>query len=164
MSATAFQEELRELYEGELLGEAFFEKLLTLFDTEAQKYKLAVALQLETETKARLRPYLISAGLMLDDNSEARRTGYQLAGSFQGVDWETAMRKLIQILEPAVARYRDISLAAPKEYQELSNSMLIHEESLLEFAQLELENVGYRSIKAIDSQLQYSIPAPEHVS
>ena len=47
MTKDDFSTELRELYDGELLGEAFFECLLCQFEDLEQSRKLTIALQLE---------------------------------------------------------------------------------------------------------------------
>ena len=155
MPSTSFEKELRELYDGELLGEAFFEILIQTYPD--QKQKLITALQLETETKARLRPFLVKAGIPLNDIGEARNSGYELATAFQGLTWESAMQQLVEVLKPAVDRYQEILTSAPAEYRDLADSMLIHEESLLKFAMLELEPAGEDSLLAINEQLVFKI-------
>jgi hypothetical protein len=44
MPSSSFNEDLRELYDGELLGEAFFESLIQIFPDVTQKHKLTIAL------------------------------------------------------------------------------------------------------------------------
>ena len=125
MPSSSFRKELRELYDGELLGEAFFESLIQIFPDDTQQHKLISALQLETETKARLRPYLVKARIPLNDIGDARKSGYELATAFQGMTWESAMQKLVEVLNPAVDRYREIATNAPAEYRDLAASMLL---------------------------------------
>ena len=59
MNDEAFQHGLIELYQGERVGEIILDQMLSLFTEPEMKYKIAVILQLETETKARLRPTLM---------------------------------------------------------------------------------------------------------
>ena len=160
MSENTFSAELRELYDGELLGEAFFESLLQFYEDRTQKRKLYIALQLESETKTRLRPFLLDAGLELNDNGEARKTGYDLAQSFKGKSWEDAMNMLLQILQPAVERYRQILAKSPSRHRELAASMLEHEEALFTFVELEIAGKGTESTRAMSSQLTFEIPMP----
>jgi hypothetical protein len=157
VSTNLFLDELRELYDGELLGEAFFERLLQNFDNTEWQYKLTTALQLETETKARLRPYLFHAGIQLNENGQARSAGLELAMSFDGLSWVATMKKLVDILEPAVNRYKHILASAPPNYRELASDMLVHEESLLAFVELELKGKGDSSVTAITAQLEHKI-------
>ena len=160
LSENTFTTELRELYDGELLGEAFFESLLQLYEEPTQKHKLCIALQLESETKTRLRPFLLDAGLDLNDNGEARKTGYELAQSFEGKSWEDAMNMLLQILQPAVERYRQILEESPSRHRKLAASMLEHEEALFTFVELEIAGKGNESTRAMSSLLTFEISMP----
>ena len=65
MSSEEFKAGLNELYQGEIMGELVIEQMMTYFKEPAEQAKLAVLLQLETETKARLRPAVIELGLSL---------------------------------------------------------------------------------------------------
>ena len=65
-----------------------------------------------------------------------------------------------EILEPALARYREIVASAPPAYTELAESMLVHELSLHEFVQLELAGEGEHSLDAVRAQIQHKIPPP----
>ncbi len=152
MTSNDFSNALRELYDGELLGEAFFECMLGQFHNSEQSRKLTIALQLETETKARLRPFVVAAGLELNDNGEARNTGRKLASGFAGKSWREVMEGLLEILEPAVQRYQEILDHSPYEFRELADSMLIHEKALLSFVEAELEGKP-NSTDAMSDQL-----------
>ena len=50
-------------YQGEVLGEAVFAYHVKHEQSPEKRIKWATLLQLETETKARLRPFLMSLGL-----------------------------------------------------------------------------------------------------
>ena len=152
MTNNDFSNALRELYDGELLGEAFFECMLGQFHNSEQSRKLTIALQLETETKARLRPFVVAAGLELNDDGEARNTGRKLASGFARKSWREVMAGLLEILEPAVQRYQEILDNSPYEFRELANSMLIHEKALLSFVEAELEGKP-NSTDAMSDQL-----------
>jgi len=156
MTKDDFSTELRELYDGELLGEAFFECLLCQFEDLEQSRKLTIALQLETETKAKLRPFIVAAGMALNDDGEARNTGKELAAGFSGKSWGEVMSGLLDILGPAVQRYQEIFDSSPAEFKELANSMLIHEKALLNFVELELEGKP-NSTNAMSDQLVYGL-------
>ena len=62
MSDEVFRQALDELYQGEIIGEVILDQMLSFFSEPEFKYKIAVLLQLETETKARLRPTLMRLG------------------------------------------------------------------------------------------------------
>ena len=57
---------LREMYTGEVFGEAFAHELMLVAKNDREHYHFAVLLQLKTETKARLRPVLYAHGVTLE--------------------------------------------------------------------------------------------------
>ena len=59
---------INELYQSEVLGEAAFLALMKAARSERDRYQFGTFLQLETETKARLRPFLLKHGLELDES------------------------------------------------------------------------------------------------
>ena len=65
MYSEQFKKDLSELYQGEILGEVLFDQMLSYFQSPDKQYKLSLLLQLETETKARLRPTLVLLGIDL---------------------------------------------------------------------------------------------------
>jgi hypothetical protein len=58
---------LRQAYEGEVLGEAFFGRLGELTDDADHKAKLAVLRRLEACTKVLIRPAIERRGIGVDD-------------------------------------------------------------------------------------------------
>ena len=76
MSLVEFKKGLSEEYQGEVIGEVFFGGLLERFDSPEHRYKLATLLQLETETKARLRPAALELGVELAEFDESRKLGH----------------------------------------------------------------------------------------
>ena len=54
---------MEHFYRGEQIGEAASSYLVTHEANPVRRYKWATLLQLETETKARLRPFLMRLGL-----------------------------------------------------------------------------------------------------
>ena len=65
MSTIQYPECLRELIDSEIFGEAVSLALLDVAKTDRDRYHFATLLQLETETKARLRPLLYKHGIPL---------------------------------------------------------------------------------------------------
>lgn len=59
MTQDEFRECLVDYCQAEILAEAFFEAALRKFDEPTYRYKISSLLQLETETKARLRPAIL---------------------------------------------------------------------------------------------------------
>ena len=160
MTSEAFSRELLELYQGEVIGEVLFDGLLAYFDDPTQRYKIAVMLQLETETKARLRPALMELNLDLAEDHQSRTLGREMALSFKGKEWEDVMVALRDVIRPYVERYKDIATGAPSEYRAIADSMVTHEQSLYDFTELELAGDTEHSEDAIVAQLRFPLPAP----
>jgi hypothetical protein len=163
MSNDAFKQGLVELYQGEVLGEVLFNQLLPYFDEPDKHYKIAVMLQLETETKARLRPAMMQLGLDLGEQNEFRQMGLDMATGIKDLSWEDTMVVMRDSVKPVVERYREIAADAPSEHRELAESMVIHEKSIYDFAVLELAGEGKKSIDAIVTQLQNRLPSPQRL-
>jgi hypothetical protein len=75
MSLKKFKVGLSELYQGEVIGEVILNCLLVQFRSPRQQYLLGSVLQLETETKARLRPTAAILGIDLVESEESRKMG-----------------------------------------------------------------------------------------
>jgi len=157
MSGDNFLQGLNELYQGEILGEAIFNSMLAMFEEPETRYKIAVMFQLETETKARLRPTLIQLGLDITELKDSRETGLSIAASLEGRTWKEAMLALRDLVEPAVERYKEIAESAPQEFRALAESMAVHEEALYDFLQAELAGNSDQALAAIVAQLYYPI-------
>ncbi len=157
MTASTFSQALAELYHGEILGEVIFDQMLSYFTEPELKHKIAVMLQLETETKARLRPAMIQLGLDIAEPAGARQLGLEIAESMDGKGWDETLAMLRDIVKPAVARYQEIADTAPAEHQALAEYMVKHEHSLLVFAELELAGDTEKSLAGITDQLQYKL-------
>ena len=160
MSDEAFKQQLSELYQGEVIGEVAINGMLPQFDDPVQRYKLTSILQLETDTKARLRPVLMELGIDLAETAEARQAGLQMATAMQGLNWQAAMDGLRDVIKPYVARYREIAAGAPQQYKAVAESMLVHEQSLYDFLVQELAGNGDVAIGAVVDQLQHKLPRP----
>ena len=158
MSREGFAKGLMEFYQGEVIGEVAFNRMLAQFTDPTHRYKVGVMLQLETETKARLRPPMIELGLDLAEAEASRRSGDELADALEGMSWGDAMVALREGLRPYVERYREIAAEAPAPYRELAESMVVHEESLFHFAELEIAGETEKSLDAIVAQLVFPLP------
>jgi hypothetical protein len=159
MSAT-FRDDLQDLYQGEIIGEALFDRMLEFYDDPVQRYKVALMLQLETETKARLRPAMLELGADIRELDASREAGLTMAAALAGKPWAEAMTTLHEALIPYVERYTAIAANAPARYRELAQSMVRHESALLSLAACEAAGDGANSAADIIAQLQYPLPAP----
>ena len=160
MTDDGFKQDLSDLYQGEVIGEIAINGMLGSFDDPVQRYKLATILQLETETKARLRPVLMELGIDLAETTEARQAGLEMAAAMQGLNWQATMDGLRDVIKPYVDRYREIAAGAPEQYKVVAQSMLVHEQSLYDFIVQELAGNGDEAIIAVVDQLQHKLPRP----
>jgi hypothetical protein len=160
MSNETFIRGLNELYQGEVIGEVILNRLLSLFSEPEIRYKIAVMLQLETETKARLRPTLMQLNMDIAERDEIRQTGLDIVKSMEVKNWRDTMSVLFELVEPAVERYRNIAIDAPLEYRAVAESMVVHEKSLLDFIEQELAGEGDSAVLKIIAQLNNVPPKP----
>ena len=160
--STANQPGLLELFQGEVLGEVFFNTMLSNHDQPQQQYKLATLLPLETETKARLRSVMYPLGMDLRESQEPRDQALQLVASMEGSDWTQFLTTLAGTLTPFVDRCKDLTAAAPEDLKDIFNAMVIHEQSLPTFTQMELAGDTDHSLDAAIKQLVYPLRKPMH--
>ncbi len=160
MSLDDFKQGVEELYQGEVMGEVIFNRLLACHDDPVQRYKIATLLQLETETKARLRPVVMSLGLDPVELEASRQAGQEMAAGLEGLGWDDLMAQIRDAVEPFVVRYREIEATAPPEYREAARSMVVHEQALFRFAELEASGDASGSLDDIIVQLNHPLPRP----
>lgn len=140
---TTYAEALAEFYNGEVTGEAIYSNLLSWAKNDDQRLKLATLLQLETETKAWLRPYLVAQGISVAERAEDRSKGAGVAEQVKPLTWTQLMTGTIRALEtqiiPFYESFADAAKARSKADEEsVCRYMVEHERAQLEFARREL--------------------------
>jgi len=160
MSLDEFKKGVMEMYQGEVIGEVATNRLLAFYDDPLRRYKIAVLLQVETETKARLRPVIMGLGLDPTELEESRQAGHAFAERLAGLDWTAAMARLRDGVKPYVDRYIEVETQAPTEYRETAHSMVVHEQSFYRFAELEAAGDTTNSLDDVVAQLTYPLPRP----
>ena len=151
-------EQLVEMYQGEVIGEVLFNAMLTLFPEPDHQYKSAIMLQLETETKARLRPALLELGASLLEEQASREAGDSFVEAIKGKDWSDAMAVLSEGITPYVQKYQQAAETFPEKYQPLADYMVKHEQALHDFVTQESLGDGDAALQGIIAQLQYPLP------
>ena len=154
---TDFAKQLLEMYQGEIIGEVLFNIMLRQYPDADHQFKSATMLQLETETKARLRPTLVALGVDLTEEEASRDVGQQFAATIAGKDWTSAMTVLQDSITPYVNRYREIAESAPSQFKEIALSMVEHESSLHAFLGAEAAGDGDEALRRIEKQLTYPL-------
>jgi hypothetical protein len=161
MSGAPHQAALQEFYQGEILGEAMFDSMLKSARDEAERYKIALMLQLETETKARLRPFLLAEGVPLQEDPAMRPEGERFASELEAATWSEKMHALADSIGKTwLPRYRQLTVSLPPTLRAVGESMVAHEQALLEMARRELAGEADRSDELVRELLVHPLPRP----
>jgi hypothetical protein len=159
MSGLEYPACINELYQSEVLGEQAFLALIAVARNEREKYHFGTLLQLESETKVRLRPFLLKYDIQFVESQE---NGEQVAGfvaAYQDNGWLEFLAALKPLVEQFVARFQQIADAGPAEDQKVLQSMVTHEESFVRWIDREVAGEEGALDLAI-SQLQFPLLAP----
>ena len=150
---------INELYQSEVLGEAAFLALIKVARNAREKYHFGTLLQLETETKARLRPFLFGHGLEFDESQGDVEAISGFLTLYQQSEWLDFLAQLKPMMEQFLARFTEIAEAGPAEDKHILESMIRHEESFVHW--IEKETAGEAgALDVAISQIQYPLPAP----
>ncbi len=160
MSDTAYPQCVGELYRSEVLGEAVFVALLKCAKTDEQKYKFGTLLQLETETKARLRPLLAKYGLGFDEQ-DVSAPAASAAADFEAGGWTSFVEGTLNVVHYFVGRFEQIELLGPPEDRETLHSMAVHERAIQDFLVAERDGKAKGSLQNVIAILQYPLPNPQ---
>ena len=160
MSIEEYKAGLSEQYQGEVIGEVAINCLLQRFDSPWQQYLLGTALQLETETKARLRPVVAQLDISIIESDASRDAGMALSNMITELDWQGSMNLLAQVIEPYVEKYQAIAQSAPPEFSELADSMVEHERLICRLWEYEARGEGESVVEEIAQQLAFPLPKP----
>jgi hypothetical protein len=150
---------INELYQSEVLGEAAFLALIGAAKNERDKFQFTTLLQLETETKARLRPFLYRHGIELDESQVAPEQAAGFAALYSENSWPDFLTQLKPMVEQFLGRFEEIAAAGPEEDRDILQSMVRHEESFVHWIDKELAGEEGGLDVAL-SQIQYPLAAP----
>src|ERR1700722_12028133 len=98
----------RELYESEILGETLFLALVAEAKSPRDRYHLGTLLQLESETKARLRPLLYKHGVSLDEVADLSLIELAI-GAYRDMTWQEFVGLNVPVVEDFLARFESIA-------------------------------------------------------
>lgn len=157
---------LDDIYQGEVLGEAFFALLAERESDDAESAKWRVLEHLERHVKQRLRSELETRGLPAQEDPARVAEGRKMAAGLGALPRAERMKALRDLLPAYVERYRAADEAAPAELRELTGFVLGHEEALLAFAEREVAGEGAKSTHPVEAFLQSTgadkdVPVPE---
>lgn len=158
MSTYEYEQELVRRYQTEVMGEAYFNRLMSYFDAPDEKYKWAVMLQLETETKARVRSLMMNLGMDVTESEESRRTGISMAEEMRGKKWPDAISAFRDLALTLLEEEKEIAAKAPPEHRSYAESMISHGQCFFDFTELELSGKSQVSLAPIVELLEYKVP------
>ena len=144
-----------ELYQGEVEGEGLFSTLLGTCPAE-HAYGVALLLQLESEAKARLRPFLWRLGISLVENETMRAAGIEFANKLKGMSWRAAMLELAELAKPFRDRYRALEAVAPEEDKPYVSFMVAHEITVIRYAEFQAADNAKAAIEEVLNPLERS--------
>jgi hypothetical protein len=147
----------RELYESEILGETLFLALVQDAKSPRDRYHLGTLLQLESETKARMRPLLFKQAVSLDE--EADLSLIELAiGAYRDMSWREFAGLNVPVVEEFLARFEAIVKVGDEADHEILESMVRHEAAILRWATMERDGLVDGSLDDVIAQLNYPLP------
>ena len=149
---------LRDLIESEIFGEAVSLALLEVAKTERHRFHFATLLQLETETKARLRPLLYKYGVSLSEQVPTEQVEEVVQG-YLASSWEDFAAANKEVVQNFLDRFRQIAAEGPGEDREMLSSMVRHEAAILRWFDMESRGEKEGSLDLIVEELQYPISA-----
>jgi hypothetical protein len=159
MDRAEYLEAVRQFfYQGEVGGEAFASRAIGAESDPVRRYKWGCLLQLETETKAKLRPFLMRLGLSIEEadvRAQMDRTFAAWPSS-----WREQMEELVRVTDFYLGKFREIEAAAPPDEVEVARAMVKHETSINVFARCELAGETATSVDLMVAELEHPLPAP----
>lgn len=157
-----YAEALQLFYSGEIEGEAFLSAMIGKETDPETTCKLANLLQLETETKAMLRPPMVAAGISIAAPFDLLEENYRRASSAV-IPWKTFVQSIHDLVaDRFLPLYRQYEVAARERGSDeeigVCRHLVDHEIGLLEFARRELnEEPLDRVLEPLRSRLRWPV-------
>ncbi|MBK5356567.1 hypothetical protein JFU37_29390 [Pseudomonas sp. TH41] len=160
MNSVAYPAWIRELHESEIFGEALALALIAVAKNQRDEYHFGTLLQLETETKARLRPFLVKYGMSLSENIdlgdvEAIVNAYKSTNNL--LEFSAVIKPTVQGF---LSRFEEIARICPEEDRDVTESMVRHESAILKWLAMESEGKSEESLDEMIGELRYPLPKP----
>lgn len=139
---------LQRLFDGEVMGERLLLALHADARSPREAEHFAAILQLETETKARLRPLLLKYGMSLAETADLEGIPARLA-AYAHQSWRDYAAASASRLAPILRDYEIIAALGPPEDQPILQAVVRHEAALLEWARAEAASETDQSLAGI---------------
>jgi len=152
----AYLDGLRTYFDGEVMGERLLLEMLAVARSPRDAWCFAHILQLETETKARLRPLMLKYGLGLAEAPDMSGAPGRVAG-YLDQSWQAYAAGRAARLGPILERYQAIAALGPPEDQEILQAVVAHEAALVTWARLEAQGETEASLNDIAAVLHFPL-------
>jgi hypothetical protein len=149
---------LRDAYQGEVFGEAFFATLAAQETDRDRIDKLRALERIEAQTAATLSTYAESERVDVGGNDESRHKGEELAAVAMAAGWDPFVRGLHDALPSFLAGFVRLREVAPNPRDAALAELVAHELAINAFAELELAGHGDLAAAVLRRYLEESAP------
>ena len=146
-ASNAYRAGIVQAWQGELWGQAFFERLAVASDDAGHRAKWQVLAELEEATGNRLAPLVADASD--PPEADAYRSLEPAVAAYAALAWPAAMEQMMGILDPAIERFRELLAMAPDRERETVQILFDHEVALKRFAERELAGESETSLDPV---------------
>lgn len=151
-ASDGYRDGIRQAWQGEVWGKAFFERLAAATDDAGQRAKWQVLAELEEATGNRLAPLVADAEESPAAN--AYRPLESAVAAYAELAWPAAMEQMMDILDPAIERFGELLALAPDAERETVQILFDHEVALKRFAERELAGEAETSLEPIRAVIE----------
>jgi hypothetical protein len=133
---------LIDAYRGEVFGAAFFATFAANETHDSRLEKLRALEQIEARTAAVLREHATSANVDVGSDDEPRQQGAELGAAASAGGWEAFVRGLHDALPSFLASFVRLRELSNDPQAEALHTLVVHEQAINAFAELELAGHG----------------------
>ncbi|MCY4011549.1 MAG: hypothetical protein OXG82_02410 [Gammaproteobacteria bacterium] len=151
-TSDAYRDGIRQAWQGERWGKAFFERLAAATEDAGQRSKWQVLAELEEVTGNRLAPLVADAEE--SPSADAYRPLESAVSAYAALPWGVAMERMMTILDPAIERFRELLAQAPAQERDTVQILLDHEIALKRFAERELSGDADASLEPVRAVIE----------
>jgi hypothetical protein len=137
----AYREKIREAYDGEIFGAAFFSALASRFAAnEDVRKKCEIMRDIELATAEKLKPVVARLNLPPSDHPTLEAGGRNAAA--QVTEWEPFVARFKKLAPGFVAQFEAIVPLAPPQDQAAVKFLVDHEVAFVDFTEKESSGKG----------------------
>ena len=151
-TSDVYRDGILQAWQGEVWGNAFFERLAATTDDAGQRAKWQVLAELEEATGNRLAPLV--ADTEEPPSVDAYRPLESAVAAYAALPWGVAMARMMDILDPAIDRFRELLALAPAAERDTVQILLDHEIALKRFAERELAGDADTSLEPVRAVIE----------